>query len=169
MHSQLTIYLDVPVLAGVDIVMNGDQFLVSPLESTHLQILVFNEGNGAQSYDVELVSPSGWHLGLDSLGTFSGSTHGSTGTLAKDAGPTIDNTINPPGAMIPAGSVFDAALIIHSRVSSDSGSEEISLVVMDIDEVSTTPNSGGAEQEVAPESTLEIDLEITNHGNRLLE
>ena len=168
-NSQLTIYLDVPVLAGVDIVMNGDQFLVSPLESTHLQILVFNEGNGAQSYDVELVSPSGWHLGLDSLGTFSGSSHGSTGTLAKDAGRTIDITINPPGAMIPAGSVFDAALIIHSRVSSDSWSEDISLVVMDIDEVSTTPNSGGAEQEVAPDSTLEIDLEITNHGNRLLE
>ena len=167
--SQLTLYLDVPVLAGVDIVMNGEQFLVSPLESTQLQILVFNEGNGAQSYDVELVSPSGWHLGLDSLGAFAGSSHGSTGTLAKDAGRAIDITINPPGAMIPAGSTFDAALIIHSRVSSDSWSEDISLVVMDIDEVSTTPSSGGSEQEATPDATLELDLEITNHGNRLLE
>ncbi|MAQ56930.1 MAG: hypothetical protein CMA47_01765 [Euryarchaeota archaeon] len=168
-NSELTLYFDVPVLAGVDIVVSGGQFLVSPLEPTQLQILVFNEGNGAQSYDVELVSPSGWHLGLDSLGAFAGSSHGSTGTLAKDAGRAIDITINPPGAMIPAGSTFDAALIIHSRVSSDSWSEDISLVVMDIDEVSTTPSSGGAEQEIAPDSILEIDLEITNHGNRLLE
>ena len=168
-NSEIILYFDVPVLAGVDIVMNGDQFLVSPLESTQLQILVFNEGNGAQSYDVELISPSGWHLGLDSLGAFAGSSHGSTGTLAKDAGRAIDITINPPGAMIPAGSTFDAALIIHSRVSSDSWSADITLVVMDIDEVSTTPSSGGAEQEVAPDAVLEIDLEITNHGNRLLE
>ena len=168
-NSELTLYFNVPVLAGVDIVMNGDQFLVSPLEPTQLQILVFNEGNGAQSYDVELVSPAGWHLGLDSLGAFAGSSHGSTGTLAKDAGRAIDITINPPGAMIPADSIFDAALIIHSRVSSDSWSADITLVVMDIDEVSTTPSSGGAEQEVAPDASLTIDLEITNHGNRLLE
>ncbi len=167
--SELTLYFDVPILAGVDIVMPGQQFLVSPLEPTQMQILVFNEGNGAQGYDVELVSPSGWHLGLDSLGTFVGSSHGSTGTLAKDAGKPIDITINPPGAMIPAGNIFDAAIIIHSRVSADSWSEDISLVVMDIDEVSTSPAPGGAEQEVSPDASLQIDLEISNHGNRLLD
>ena len=167
--SELTLYFDVPILAGVDIVMPGQQFLVSPLEPTQIQILVFNEGNGAQGYDVELASPSGWHLGLDSLGTFVGSSHGSTGTLAKDAGKPIDITINPPGAMIPAGNTFEAALTIHSRVSADSWSEDISLVVMDIDEVSITPSSGGAEQEVAPDATLQVDLEIANHGNRLLD
>tara|TARA_A100001037_G_scaffold132992_1_gene120683 strand:+ start:696 stop:5177 length:4482 start_codon:yes stop_codon:yes gene_type:complete len=167
--SELTLFFDVPVLAGIDIVMPGDQILVSPLEPTELEILVFNEGNGAQGYDVELVSPSGWHLGLDTLGTFAGSSHGSTGTLAKDSGKPIDITINPPGAMIPAGNVFDAAIIIHSRVSSDSWSEDISLIVMDIDEVSTSPPSGESDQDLAPDAVLQIDLEIDNDGNRLLE
>ena len=168
-NSELTLFFDVPVLAGVDIVVPGSQILVSPLEPTQLEILVFNVGNGAQGFDVELVSPSGWHLGLDTLGTFSGSSHGSTGTVAKEAGKPIEITINPPGAMIPAGNVFDAAIIIHSRVSSDSWSEDISLVVMNIDGVSTTPPAGESEQDLAPDSELQIDIEIANDGNRLLE
>ena len=143
--------------------------MVSPLEPTELQILVFNEGNGAQTYDVELVSPAGWHLGLDTLGAFTGSSHGSTGTMAKDSGRVIDITINPPGAMIPAGSVFDAAVTIHSRVSSDSWSEDIPLVVRAIDEVTTTPSSDGVEHDIAPDALLEIEVELNNHGNRLLD
>ena len=167
--SELVIYFDVPVLAGVDIVMPSEQFLVSPLESTELQILVFNEGNGAQAYDVELVSPAGWHLGFDTIGAFAGSSHGSTGTMAKDSGRAIDITINPPGAMIPAGSVFDAAVIIHSRVSSDSWSEDIPLLVRAIDEVSTTPSSDGVEHDIAPDALLEIEVELNNNGNRMLD
>ena len=167
--SELVIFFDVPVLAGAEIVMPGEQFLVSPLESTELQILVFNEGNGAQAYDVELVSPAGWHLGFDTLGAFAGSSHGSTGTMARDAGRTVDITINPPGAMIPAGSVFDAAIIIHSRVSSDSWSEDISLVVKAIDEVSTTPSSDGAEHDISPDALLEIEVDLSNLGNRMLD
>ena len=142
---------------------------MSPLESTELQILVFNEGNGAQAYDVELVSPAGWHLGFDTLGAFAGSSHGSTGIMARDAGRTVDITINPPGAMIPAGSVFDAAIIIHSRVSSDSWSEDISLVVKAIDEVSTTPSSDGAEHDISPDALLEIEVDLSNLGNRMLD
>jgi uncharacterized membrane protein len=167
--SELVIFFDVPVLAGADIVMPGEQFLVSPLEPTELQILVFNEGNGAQTYDVELVSPAGWHLGFDTLGAFAGSSHGSTGTMARDAGRTIDITINPPGSMIPAGSVFDAAIIIHSRVSSDSWSEDISLVVKAIDEISTTPSSDGAEHDISPDALLEIEVDLSNLGNRILD
>ena len=167
--SELAIFFDVPVLAGAEIMMPGEQFLVSPLESTELQILVFNEGNGAQAYDVELVSPAGWHLGFDTLGAFAGSSHGSTGTMARDSGRTIDITINPPGAMIPAGSVFNAAIIIHSRVSSDSWSEDISLVVMEIDEVSTTPSSDGAEHDISPDTLLEIEVDFSNLGNRMLD
>jgi hypothetical protein len=167
--SELEIFFDVPVLAGADIVMPGEQFIVSPLEPTELQILVFNEGNGAQTYDVELISPAGWHLGLDTLGAFAGSSHGSTGTMARDAGRTIDITINPPGAMIPADSVFDAAIIIHSRVSSDSWSEDIPLVVKAIDEVSMTPSSDGAEHDIAADALLEVEVELSNLGNRMLD
>ncbi len=167
--SELMLYFEVPILAEADIVLPGEQFLVSPLEPTNLQILVFNEGNGAQTYDVELVSPAGWHLGLDTLGAFAGSSHGSTGTLAKDAGRAIDITINPPGAMIPAGSLFNAAVIVHSRVSSDSWSADIPLIVKAIDQVSVTPSSDGIEHEIAPDALLEIELEFNNQGNRLID
>ena len=166
--SELMLYFEVPILAEADIVLPGEQFLVSPLEPTDLQILLFNEGNGAQTYDVELVSPAGWHLGLDNLGAFAGSSHGSTGTLAKGAGRAVDITINPPGAMIPAGSVYDAAIIVHSRVGSDSWSADIPLVVKVIDQVSTTPSSDGIEHDIAPDALLEFEIEFNNQGNRLI-
>jgi hypothetical protein len=89
--------------------------------------------------------------------------------MARDAGRTIDITINPPGSMIPAGSVFDAAIIIHSRVSSDSWSEDISLVVKAIDEISTTPSSDGAEHDISPDALLEIEVDLSNLGNRILD
>ena len=53
---------------------------------------------------------------------------GSTGSLDKGESRTIDVTINPPGAMIPSGTIFSAAISVHSRVSSDSWSEDLNLV-----------------------------------------
>ena len=140
-ESELSLIFDVPVLGDADIQILNEQILVSPLVQTHTQISVVNGGNGAQSYDVELVSPAGWHLGLDDIGAFEGSSHGSTGTLQKDSNKIVDITINPPGAMIPAGSTYDAAIIIHSRVGSDSRTQDIVLVVEAVHQGSTTPNS----------------------------
>ena len=108
-ESELSLIFDVPVLGDADIQILNEQILVSPLVQTHTQISVVNGGKGAQSYDVELVSPAGWHLGLDDIGAFEGSSHGSTGTLQKDSNKIVDITINPPGAMIPAGSTYEAA------------------------------------------------------------
>jgi hypothetical protein len=65
--------------------------------------------------------------------------------------------------------VFDAAIIIHSRVSSDSWSEDISLVVKAIDEVSMTPSSDGAEHDISPDALLEIEVDLSNLGNRMLD
>ena len=66
---------------------------------------------------------------LDSIGAFEGSSHGSTGTLQKQSSKIIDITINPPGAMIPEGTTFEAAIIVHSRVSSISWTQDIFLIV----------------------------------------
>ena len=165
-ESMLDIYFEVPILAAADVEITSGQVQVSPISQTQIQIFVTNEGNGPQTYDVELSSPAGWHLGLDVLGAFAGSSHGSTGTLFVGQRRAIDITVNPPGAMIPAGSVFDAGLTIHSRVSSDSWSVPIPLEIITIDQLSTTPISDGTEYEVSSDSTLVLDIDFLNNGNR---
>ena len=164
--SETLLYFEVPVLAEANIQLLNEQILVSPFDATNTQITILNEGNGAQSYDVELVSPAGWHLGLDSIGAFEGSSHGSTGTLQKQSSRTIDITINPPGAMIPEGTTFEAAIIVHSRVSSISWTQDIFLIVGPVDEFSLSPQPGGVISEIAPDAILEIEFSIQNSGNR---
>jgi len=165
-QSELNVYFEVPVLSAADVQITTGQISVSPISQTQIQVYVSNEGNGPQTYDVELSSPAGWHLGLDSLGAFEGSSHGSTGTLAVGQSRVVDITVNPPGAMIPAGSVFDAGLTIHSRVSTESWSVPIPLEIMAIDRVTTTPISDGTEYEVSPYETLELEIQFLNNGNR---
>ena len=165
-ESEIKLYFEVPVLASADINLPAERILVSPLVATQMQIHVTNEGNGPQTYDVELISPAGWHLGLDVLGAFAGSSHGSTGTLAVDERRAIAITINPPGAMIPAGTIIESAIIIHSRVSSDSWSVDMSLEVIPIDQLSTTPISDGIEHDLAPDANVVLNIEFLNSGNR---
>ncbi|HII42526.1 TPA: S8 family serine peptidase [Candidatus Thalassarchaeaceae archaeon] len=168
-ESEFEIYLEVPLLSDANVLIPTSQIRVNPLVSTPLQIQIQNDGNGPQTYDVELISPSGWSLGLDSIGSFAGSSHGSTGSLDKGESRTIDITINPPGAMIPAGTVFSAAVSVHSRVSSDSWSEDITLVVDNIDVVTLTPTSDGTEHDVSADDLLEWEINFNNQGNRDLE
>ena len=164
--SETIIYFEVPVLADANIQLTNEQILVSPFEITNTQITILNEGNGAQSYDVELVSPAGWHLGLDTIGAFEGSSHGSTGTLQKQSSRTVDITINPPGAMIPEGTTFEAAIIVHSRVSSVSWTQDIFLIVGPVDDFTLAPPPGGVIADIAPDALLQIGFSIQNSGNR---
>ena len=168
-ESEFAIYLEVPLLSDANILIPPSHIKVNPLVSPPLQIQIKNDGNGPQTYDVELISPSGWSLGLDSIGSFAGSTHGSTGSLDKGESRTIDVTINPPGAMIPSGTIFSAAISVHSRVSSDSWSEDLNLVVDNIDIVTLTPTSNGTEYDVSADALLEWDVNFNNQGNRDLE
>jgi len=168
-QSEFEIYLEVPLLSNADILLPPGQVKVNPLVSTPLQIEVKNDGNGPQTYDVELISPSGWSLGLDSIGAFAGSSHGSTGSLDKGETRVIDITINPPGAMIPAGTIFSGSVSVHSRVSSDSWFEDITMLVENVDVVTLTPTSDGVEREVSADDTLEWDINFNNQGNRDLE
>lgn len=168
-QSEFEIYLEVPLLSNADILIPPGQIKVNPLVSTPLQIQVKNEGNGPQTYDIELVSPSGWSLGLDTMGSFAGSSHGSTGSLDKGETRIIEISINPPGAMIPAGTIFSGAVSIHSRVSSDSWFEDLTMVVENVDVVTLTPTSDGIEREVSADDTLEWDINFNNQGNRDLE
>jgi len=168
-ESELEIYLEVPLLSNAEILIPSGQIKVNPIDPTSLQIQIKNEGNGPQTYDVEMISPSGWSLGLDSIGSFAGSSHGSTGSLAKGETRMIDITINPPGAMIPSGTIFSGAISVHSRVSSDSWSEDLSLVVDNIDIVTLTPTSDGVEYEVSADEKIDWLINFNNQGNRDLE
>ena len=168
-ESILSIFFVVPLLAEADVQISAGQILVSPLEKTNVQFFVTNLGNGPQTYDVELISPAGWNLGLDYLGTFAGSSHGSTGTLSVGEQRAIDVTINPPGALIPEGTILDAAINIRSRVSNDVWSVDIPMRVIAIDQLSTTPISDGIEHQVPPDGTIELKIDFLNLGNRELQ
>ena len=71
--------------------------------------------------------------------------------------------------MIPAGTIFSGAVSIHSRVSSDSWFEDLTMVVENVDVVTLTPTSDGIEREVSADDTLEWDINFNNQGNRDLE
>ena len=57
---------------------------------TQFSFDIKNNGNGAQTYDVSLISPAGWDLGFDKIGPFEGSAYGSTGTLVKGDSVSIE-------------------------------------------------------------------------------
>jgi len=165
-ESQLEIFFDVPVLAQPEVTLPSDSVGVDSFEITELTVGISNRGNGAQTYDVELVSPAGWEVGFDDLGPFPGSNQGSTGTLAKDGSVSADITIVPPGVMINKGSSFTAQLLVNSRVSAESWAYNLNLVIDAYDSVSFEPSSGGDVAGVPSNALHEISLQIVNQGNR---
>ena len=64
----ITLTLDVPILSGFRF-GNFNQMVVSPVENTSFDITMYNEGNGPQGWDLDLLAPAGWHLGFDNLGS----------------------------------------------------------------------------------------------------
>jgi len=65
--------------------------------------------------------------------------------------------------------LFSGSISIHSRVSSESWFEDITMVVENVDVVTLTPTSDGLEPEVSADDTLEWDVNFNNQGNRDLE
>ena len=167
-ESQLEIFFDVPVLAQPDVTLPGESIIADSFENTNLEVEIRNQGNGAQTYDVELVSPAGWDLGFDDIGPFPGSAEGSTGTLSKEGSISVGISIEPPGVLIDAGATFNAQLVVKSRVSSEAWTYDLPLVVGVYDSIQFTPASGGTESEVAADALHEITLQIANQGNREL-
>ncbi len=166
--SQLQIFFDVPVLAQPDVTLSGGSISVDSFEPTNVEIEIWNLGNGAQTYDAELASPAGWDLGFDDIGSFPGSTEGSTGTLSKEASISVGISIEPPGVLIDAGATFNAQIIVKSRVSSETWSFVLPLVINNYDSIQFTPASGGTQTEIAADALHEITLQIANQGNREL-
>ncbi|HJL54605.1 MAG TPA: S8 family serine peptidase [Candidatus Thalassarchaeaceae archaeon] len=167
-ESQLEIFFYVPVLAQPDVTLPGESISVDSFETTNVEIEIWNQGNGAQTYDVELASPAGWDLGFDDIGSFPGSAEGSTGTLSKEASIPVEISIEPPGVLIDAGATFEAHIIVKSRVSSETWSFALPLVIEIYDSIQFTPTSGGIQTGIPADSLHEITLQIANQGNREL-
>ena len=125
-----------------------------------------DRGNGAQTYDVELLSPAGWDVGFDELGPFPGSSQGSTGTMLKGATISAPISVNPPGTMIQAGSTFTAQLLVKSRVSPEVWTYDMPLVVSPYDSIEFSPIPGGIQEGVLADSLHQIPIQISNQGNR---
>ncbi len=163
--SELEIYFDVPVLASPQILLPSSEIIVSSIDNTKFSFDIKNNGNGAQTYDVSLISPAGWNLGFDKIGPFEGSVYGSTGTLAKGDTVTIDVTIIAPGVKINAGNKFTADLIVDSRVSDDSWTTELPLIIEKFDEIEISLNSEDIDIQLLSDGNYELILEILNNGN----
>jgi len=167
-ESQLEIFFDVPVLAQPDVTLPSAEIEVDSHEVTNTSVEITNLGNGAQTYDIEMLSPAGWEVGLLDLGPFQGSKQGSTGTLVKDSSINAGITITPPGVLLVAESTFYAEILIKSRVSSEVWSYQIPMVIQPSDSVQFSPETGGTEGGVPADSLHEFSIQISNQGNREL-
>ncbi|MBI88362.1 MAG: hypothetical protein CMB67_04990 [Euryarchaeota archaeon] len=167
-ESQLELFFDVPVLGQPEVTLPSETIGVDSFNTTNTSVAIYNRGNGAQTYDIEVQSPAGWQLGFLDLGTFQGSNQGSTGTLSEDGSITASIGIYPPGVLLGAGTTFTAQLLVRSRVSSEVWSYDLPLVVNASDSLQFTPPAGEGQGEVPADSLQEISLQISNNGNREL-
>jgi len=158
------IAIDVPVLSQVDLLLPSPTISVDPFEISNFDFDLKNLGNGAQAYDLELISPAGWKLGFDEIGTTPGSSRGSTGIMSKEGTISPKISVEPPGILISAGTIFTAQVLVKSRVSSDFWSIDIPLEIKTIKSVNIT-SYGGLDAPVAADALHEISLIITNTGN----
>ena len=116
-----------------------------------------------------MTSPAGWDVGLLELGPFQGSRQGSTGTLSKGGSISAGIMITPPGVLLTAGSTFYSQILVKSRVSSETWAYQIPMVIQPSDSIELTPGSGGNEGGIPADSLHQIDIQISNQGNREVE
>lgn len=167
-ESQLEILFDVPVLGKPDLILPSETIWVDSFDSTNTTVNLFNRGNGAQTYDIELFPPAGWDVGLIELGPFLGSRQGSSGTLEKDDSISVGIAVSPPGVLLQAGTIFEASIHVTSRVGSEVWTFPLPLEIKPIDSAEFSPSSGNSLGDVAADSQKEIDIQISNQGNRVL-
>ncbi len=74
--------------------------------------------------------------------------------------------ITPPGVLLTAGSTFYSEILVKSRVSSETWSYQIPMVIQPSDEIVFTPNSGESEGGIPADSLHEVTIQISNQGNR---
>jgi len=161
----LSITLDVPVLPEIDFQSVLSVIPVHPTEPTSFTVDVKNIGNGNQGYNIYLEPPLGWWLGLDNLGSTSGSTTGSTGAIPVDAARTVEMTLIPPsGTPSAAGLSVSGNMKIISQIDPDQ-EWDLPLNFEVIEFESALIEIESEMNPLRPDSTTYLQFTVTNIGN----
>ncbi|MBN17031.1 MAG: hypothetical protein CMB37_02575 [Euryarchaeota archaeon] len=161
----LTLTLDVPVLSDVEFQAAFSTLYVHPAEPTTFNIDVLNKGNGIQGYNLFVESPSGWSVGLDSLGSNIGASSGSTGAIPLGGARTVDMTVTPQLGVPPApGQTLQANFRVISQV--DPTLQWLYPVIMEVTEYDyATIDVESLPSQARPDSTVYFQYTIVNRGN----
>jgi len=97
------LYFEVPDLPDLRLEYDYQIVPVSPIDSTSIDIRLFNIGNANIGYDLFLEAPAGWDAGFDTLSSEPGASSGSTGLIEKENHKVIGMSFTPPQVMTGAG------------------------------------------------------------------
>ncbi|MDP6234497.1 MAG: S8 family serine peptidase, partial [Candidatus Poseidoniaceae archaeon] len=97
------LYFEVPDLPNLRLEYDYQIVPVSPVDSTSIDIRLFNIGNANIGYDLFLEAPAGWSAGFDTLSSEPGASSGSTGLIEKGTHKVIGMSFTPPQVMTAAG------------------------------------------------------------------
>ena len=159
------IMLVVPVLPDVQFQSTSSLVSLHPVDNTSFEVLLSNQGNGVQGYDLRIDAPQSWSMGFDELGSTSGASGGSTGTMAIDEQISIQMTATPPPVMITSGTSLTAKLVATSQVDPTKYWEiEIPMVVQSFDRLSARLDTQIGI--VSKDATLTLQYTIVNTGNQ---
>ena len=161
----IDIMLVVPVLPDVQFQSTSSLVTLHPVQNTSFEVLMSNQGNGVQGYDLRIDAPQSWSMGFDELGSTKGASGGSTGTMEIGEQINIKMTATPPSAMINAGTSLSAKLVATSQVDpTESWEVQIPLVVESFDRLSARLDTQIGV--VSKDATLTLQYTITNTGNQ---
>ena len=161
----LTLTLDVPVLPDLHFTVPFSELTVSPVANTSFSVDLWNDGNGAQGWDLDLFAPNGWHFGFDDLGSMPGAPSASSGYISAAGTRTLAITVVPPSThLVSAGTQLVGTLRAVSQIDTDSEwSQQISFVV-------ATYRNGSIELEseygqLRSDGVANLRFTVTNTGN----
>ena len=160
----ITLTLDVPVLSGFRFA-NFNQQVVSPAEDTSFNVTMYNEGNGPQGWDLDLLSPTGWHLGFDSLGSMAGTPSASSGYIPMSGTKVVSVTLVPPtGQMVSAGTALTGSLVATSQLDNNL-IWQLDLNFVVLGHQNATLDNESTFGTLRPDSQLNLRFTVKNEGN----
>ncbi len=160
----ITLTLDVPILSGFRFA-NFNQQVVSPVGGTSFDVTMYNEGNGPQGWDLDLLAPAGWHLGFDSLGSMPGTPSASSGYIPTSGTKVVSVTLEPPeGQIVSAGTALTGSLVATSQLDSNLIWQlDLNFLVAGYQNASLVNESTFGT--LRPDSQLNLRFTVKNEGN----
>ena len=162
--SPYSLLLDVPILSETRIEYDYTTIPVHPVNTTSIDIRLFNLGNSDVGYDLFLEPPPGWYAGFDDLSAQGGANSASTGLMLDDGQMNIGITFIAPQVMTLAGAELTVILKVVSQTDESKLMEyELPLVVDVLSYVTVDLESSFSS--IIPGNTLSLQYTIENQGN----